>query len=49
MLEFRQEEDRSNQGVNVEEREGEVIVTSFTGASFGVFESMTQKGRTVGQ
>jgi hypothetical protein len=49
MLEYRQEEDRSNHGISVEEREGEVVVTIFTGASFGVFDSMTQKGRTVGQ
>jgi hypothetical protein len=48
-MEYRQEEDRSNHGISVEEREGEGVVTSFTGASFGVFESVTQKGRTVGQ
>ena len=49
MLKYRQEDDRSNHGINVEEREGELVVTSFTGASFGVFESVIQKGRTVGQ
>ena len=49
MLEYLQEEDRSIHGISVEKREGEVVVTSFTGASFGVFESVIQKGRTVGQ
>ena len=49
MLEYRQDEDRRNHGMSVEEREGEVVVKSFTGASFGVFESGIQKGRTAGQ
>jgi hypothetical protein len=49
MLEYCQKDDRSNHGVSVKEREGEVVVKSFTGASFGVFESGIQKGRTAGQ
>jgi hypothetical protein len=49
MLEYRQEDDRSNHGVSVEEREDEVVVKSITGGSFGFFESGSKKVRAAGQ